>query len=135
MKLNNRGWGLHVMMIFVLILMICLVIISALINKNFKDLTTNTNSSYNYTTLENKVEEAAQKYIKQKQIIIDSGKSHTITVSKLQKEGILDTISDGEVKCTGYSIVENKNNKLIYNVYIRCGSNYKTKNYSSILDM
>ena len=87
MNLNNKGWGLQTMMIFVLILMICLVAIAAMINNTFKDVTGN--SSYNYAILEDKLKDASKKYIEKNNISINEGNNYTITVNKLQKAGYL----------------------------------------------
>ncbi|MBE6149281.1 MAG: hypothetical protein E7170_00985 [Firmicutes bacterium] len=132
MNLNNKGWGLQTMMIFVLILMICLVIIAALVNNTFKDIT---GTSYNYSILEDKLESASKKYVEKNNISVNEGSNYTITVSKLQKSGYLTELKDNEIKCTGYTIVEKEKDKLVYKPYIRCGSNYKTKNYTSVLDI
>jgi hypothetical protein len=136
MKLNNHGWGLQMMMVFVLILMICLVIVAALIDKNFKYLEDETvkSTTFDYSKLEKQVVEATQKYIDNKKIQLDNDDTYTITIKKLQNENLLDEIKDDSKKCTGYSVVENISGKLIYNAYINCGSNYKTKNYSSNFD-
>lgn len=133
MNLNNKGWGLQTMMIFVLILMICLVVIAAMINNTFKDVTGN--SSYNYAILEDKLKDASKKYIEKNNISINEGNNYTITVNKLQKAGYLKELKDNEIKCTGYTIIEKNKDKLTYKPYIRCGSNYKTKNYTSVLDI
>ncbi len=133
MNLNNKGWGLQTMMVFVLILMICLVIVAAIFNDTFKDITGD--SSYNHSILEDKLKDASKKYVEKNKISINEGNNYTITVSKLQKLGYLQELKDNEIKCTGYTIVEKEKDKLIYKPYIRCGSNYKTKNYTSVLDI
>lgn len=135
MKLNNHGWGLQVMMVFVLILMICLVIVSALVNKNFSYLIDdNESQSFDYTTLEKKVIESSKQYIKIKNIDVNDTFSYIITVKQLQEEKLLDDLRDNFSRCTGYSVVESDGKKLVYNSYIKCGSNYKTKEYNSKLD-
>ena len=35
MKLNNRGWGIQAMMVMTLILMLCLVFVGVMIQRNF----------------------------------------------------------------------------------------------------
>lgn len=132
MKLNNHGWGLQVMMIFVLILMICLVIVSALINKNFKQLVKN-DTSFDYISLEDKVVNASKKYITRNNIILNDN-TYTITLEELQNEKLIGDIRDDYSKCSGYCVVEKKSDNVIYDAYIKCGSNYKTKNYDSNLD-
>lgn len=130
MKLNNRGWGLQAMMVFVLILMICLVIVAALIDKNFNGLVKE-NNSFDYGKLENELVDAAKKYVSNKNINLEYGESHTVSLEKLQSEKLIGDIRDDYSKCKGYVTLSN-HGSLSYKSYIKCGSNYKTKGYSEI---
>lgn len=130
MKLNNKGWGIQVMMVFILILMICLVIIATLINSNFKELTnTNSSKSFDYKKLEQQMTDACEKYISIKNVQLENDDTYKITLNKLQNENLISEIRDDFSKCTGYSVIEKKNNKTFCTSYIKCGNNYKTKNY------
>ena len=123
-KLNNQGWGLHVMMLFILVLMIALVVIYILINRNFSEYV-----SYDYKKEENKVIVALKKYYKENDIEINKNEEKIVSVKKLKEEKILTNFN----KCSGYGLLKNKNDKIIYDAYIKC-DNYITDGYINYLD-
>ena len=108
--LNNRGWGLQLMMVFILILMLALVIISVLSNK--------LNKAFN------------EEYVKYEEEIVVSAKNYfelnkdleLVTIKKLIDDKYLN--NKKELNCTGYVI-----KSISYKAYIKC-DNYTTVGYS-----
>lgn len=139
-KLNNRGWGLQVMMIFVLILMIALVVIAVLVNQTFSDITGPTkdpivnpgNDDISYKDLEKELLDAVKDY---QEIHYEAssleGEMITVSLDKLQKENLIDEIEDIKTSrpCTGYGTFELKSGKIVYNAYLKC-DHYKTSGYN-----
>lgn len=144
MKLNNRGWGLQAMLAGVLVLMIALVIIAVLVNKTFGDIMPSVNDENNYdnvnqdielkySELEDKVLEAAKTYQKRYFNDISDGEIITVSIKKLQERGLINNITDikdPNISCTGYATFK-KQDDIIYNAYIKCGSNYQTVGYQN----
>jgi len=122
-KLNNRGWGLRVMMLFILVLMIALVVIYILINRNFPQYV-----NYNYQKEETKVILALKKYYKENDIKLNNNEEKIISVKKLKNSGLLENFN----KCTGYGLLK-KDGKIIYDAFIRCDG-YITDGYINYLD-
>lgn len=125
LKLNNKGWGLQTMMLFIIILMIALVVIYVMIEKNFSYL-----MGYNYQKEEIKVVEALKKYYKENDISINNEEEKIISVKKLKNEGLLENFN----KCSGYGLLKKTKNKISYNVFLRCGNEYTTDGYINYLD-
>lgn len=144
MKLNNRGWGLQAMLAGVLVLMIALVIIAVLVNKTFGDIMPSVNDENNYdnvnqdielkySELEDKVLEAAKTYQKRYYNDISDGEIITVSIKKLQERGLINNITDikdPNISCIGYATFK-KQDDIIYNAYIKCGSNYQTVGYQN----
>lgn len=123
-KLNNNGWGLQVMMLFILVLMIALVIVYIMVNRNFSDIV-----GYDYKSEETKVIVALKKYYKNNDIKINNGEEKIVSTKKLKEEKLLTDFN----KCSGYGLLKNKNGKIIYDAYIRCDK-YITDGYINYLD-
>ncbi len=148
MKLNNRGWGLQAMLAGVLVLMIALVIIAVLVNKTFDNIMpsindennyesvnqdTETDTKLKYSDLEDKVLEAAKVYQKRYYNDIPKGDAITVSIKKLQENGLIDNIADikdPNINCLGYATFE-KQDDIVYRAYIKCGSNYQTVGYQN----
>ena len=130
-KLNNRGWGLQAMMVCILILMIALVIVAVIVEKNFKNLINPINNE-SYASLEEKVVDAAKIFHKNNYQNLDD--DEVISIKALKRNDLLDDIKDikDNKSCSGYVVIR-KDDKLNYKAYIKC-SNYTTKGYSSNLD-
>lgn len=140
-KLNNRGWGLQVMMIFVLILMIALVVIAVLVNQTFSDIVGPVkdpivnpgNDDVSYKDLEKKLLNAVKKYqeIHYSDISSLDGDMITVSLDKLKKEELIGEIEDIKTSkpCSGYGTFGLKNEKLVHNAYLKC-DNYKTSGYN-----
>ena len=53
-----------------------------------------------------------------------------MSLKSLQNEGFIDILKDNKNNiCDGYAYIIGKENKVIYNAYIRCGNEYKTKGF------
>lgn len=117
MKLNNKGFGLKEMiilssiLIFVLLFMAYYIIV---LYKNFDD-----GAKGNYAILENRIKNAAIKYVDEYE------HSNIVTLNELKTAEILDFFTDkNDNNCDGYVIVED----MTFTPYIKC-PNYTTKGY------
>ena len=130
MKIDNRGFGIQSMMIAVLVLMMCLVLISAFANKVFNNISNEETNSTDYIEIEEKVEQATKKYQQKYYNNILDGDEIKVSLKSLQNEGFSDILKDNKNNiCDGYAYIIGKENKVIYNAYIRCGNEYKTKGF------
>lgn len=127
MKLNNRGWGMQAMMAIVVVLMLALVFVSMMINTKFKSDVTS--SSSQNTKLENKVITASQKYYQNHQINLKENAQYRVNLKTLMDEGLLEEITYKGISCSGYGLIIDKNGKIDYEGFIKCGTKYKTKGY------
>lgn len=125
LNLNNKGWGLQTMMLFIMVLMIALVVIYVMVQKNFSNL-----KGYNYQKEEDKVIEALKKYYKENDININSEEEKIISVKRLKNEGLLDNFD----RCSGYGLLKKDKNKISYDAFIRCDNEYTTDGYINYLD-
>ena len=122
--MNKRGFGLPTLMICILMLMICLVIIYILVEKNFSNVL-----GVNYSKYERRVVLALKKYKNNNKINLENSEQKVITVKDLKNNNLLK-----DFECTGYGIYKMKNKKITYEVYINCGSDYITDGYLRYLD-
>ena len=130
MTIDNRGFGIQSMMIAVLVLMMCLVLISAFANKVFNNISNEETNSTDYIEIEEKVEQATKKYQQEYYNNILDGDEIKVSLKSLQNEGFIDILKDNKNNiCDGYAYIIGKENKVIYNAYIRCGNEYKTKGF------
>lgn len=130
MTIDNRGFGIQSMMIAVLVLMMCLVLISAFANKVFNNISNEETNSTDYMEIEEKVEQATKKYQQEYYNNILDGDEIKVSLKSLQNEGFIDILKDNKNNiCDGYAYIIGKENKVIYNAYIRCGNEYKTKGF------
>lgn len=147
--MNNEGWGLRVMLLFVALLCIALMISIYLIQKNFsflladnpsKNINNNNNINENvivkktYSGIEKEMVASAKKYIKKVyNDNADEADFLKIKVSSMQSEGLLGTINDIKDKvivCSGYVACRKEgDNSLSYEPYLKCGDKYTTKGY------
>ena len=128
MKIDNRGFGIQSMMIAVLVLMMCLVLISAFANKVFNNISNEETNSTDYIEIEEKVEQATKKYQQKYYNNILDGDEIKVSLKSLQNEGFIDILKDNKNNiCDGYAYIIGKENKVIYNAYIRCGNELKQK--------
>lgn len=130
MTIDNRGFGIQSMMIAVLVLMMCLVLISAFANKVFNNISNEETNSTDYMEIEEKVEQATKKYQQKYYNNILDGDEIKVSLKSLQNEGFIDILKDNKNNiCDGYAYIIGKENKVICNAYIRCGNEYKTKGF------
>ncbi len=73
-----------------------------------------------YKTLENDLVEAADVYIKTKDIDIKLNESKKISMDELIEGNVIKSESKDKLKCDGYVIVKKKINKLDFSPYIKC---------------
>ena len=146
--MNNEGWGLRIMLLFVAILCIALMISIYLIQENFSfmladdpykvkekdNINENVTVKKTYSGIEKEMVASAKKYVKK--IYNDNPEEADflkIKVSSLQKEGLLGTINDikdNDIVCSGYvSCRKDEVNSLSYEAYLKCGKKYTTKGY------
>lgn len=155
-KLNNRGWGLGMMLIFIAVFVLALIIIIIQANNlgiagNMqyekisptmtptlvpKPEVTNTPtipSNESYEELERTVKNAAFSYQQQYYVSLQSGDSIYVSVRKLIEKNLLSVLVDknGNV-CSGYvQLVGGSNTSP--SVYLKCDG-YITPGYESYLD-
>lgn len=154
-KLNNRGWGLQVMLASILVLMLGLVIVAVLIQQDFgymfDPIGEDSSSSgvsrpsdeeevskpeyKTYSELENLVLEATKKYQKEYYSDILDGEKISVTIKQLINENLIDSVNDIKdgSSCTGYGLFTLKDGKITYNAYLNC-NNYQTTGYNEIYD-
>ena len=137
--MNNKGFGLPELLLFVGISLFSLIAIAIYINTNLsnkkiidkpsydtlEDLTpANIEVPKEYKELENKLKEASLKYNKQ------NNETIIISLKKLKEAKILNNLTDpfdNQISCNGYVIV----NKGKYTPYINCSGMYATKDYNT----
>lgn len=80
----------------------------------------------------NLIKNAATYYVEEKNIVVDTTKK--ITLKELQDAKMIFEIKDPKDKdgtCDGYVMVEKTSKEYKYTPYLKCGSNYESKNYKS----
>lgn len=124
MKLNKNGWGIQEMMIIVVVLMLVLVFVSMMINTKFKGV-----SSSSHIKIENEIASASKKYYEKHQLNLKLNDKYKVNLKTLMDENLLDEVTYKGISCSGYGLITNKNNKIEYSSFIKCGTKYKTKGY------
>lgn len=134
MKLNNKGWGLSVLLAFIGVFFVAIILISYLSNK-YGYGPTNTSSTNPTNTLvekyrgyETEVKEAAVKYQEEHYPNIDNGDQFYINISKLNIGSYIKS------SCTGYVKYGKTNDLFYYDPYLKCGD-YETNGYISDFDI
>lgn len=130
MKLNKNGWALDIEIFYIIIFVLCLIIaiigiirMDLLMNHNKEDF--KGTDSFNYTSLETKLKDAAEEFLNDKSVL---NSEELVTVSTLKRTEYLEEFKDGNGEaCDGY--VEAEISEVIeYKTYISC-YNYKTEGY------
>ena len=141
--MNNKGFGLPEMLVFVGVSLFILIVINIYINKNISndkiistsDNIENVNTTLvpsnvkipeEYIKLENKIKEASKKYK------INKNENIIISLNKLKKANLLVKLTDtknSNICLNGY-VIYNSDSKE-YTPYINCPGMYVTNNYSS----
>ena len=143
--MNNRGWGLQTMLLMVCVLALALIISFILLRDSFgvlfqgnsifdneKDKTSEV-SNNEYQKLEKNLENSAKRYVDAfyKDGLVENNPI-IVTVFSLVNENLLKQPVDPKNKteaCKGYVRFTLKEGKVIYEPYLKCGSNYQTKGY------
>lgn len=125
--MNNRGWGLRVMLAICLVLALALLIAAAIYNSNFNKTDGIEFKGSNTQKLESKLRRAAINYITDKKI--KKNNDFVIGSEVLIEEGFLDNLTDKtNSECTGYVLYKKSKNKT--EPFISCKGGYKTSGYS-----
>ncbi len=128
LKLDNKGWGLGVFLVFIGVFFVAIILITYVANKNgmgsgnnyyFEDNNTLLKSYKEYELI---VKERAIVYQEQNYPYIDDGDIFYININKLD---VSDKIKSD---CDGYAKIGKENGIYIYEPYLMCG-NYKTSGY------
>lgn len=140
--MNNKGFGLPEVLVFIGSSLFVLIVIAIYINNmnsNNTILTSSTSNSTNdtlvpntietpneYIKLENKIKSAAKKYK------FNKNENIIISLNKLKKANLLNKLTDPNdqnISCNGYVVYSSENKKYI--AYINCPGMYSTNNYNS----
>ena len=128
-SLNNKGWGLGSFIIFICIFMFSILLVAVLANKNGigpdseNIMKTDNELIEQYHNYEQLVKEASIRYQEENYPYISDGDSFNVNINRL------DIPNEIQKKCSGYAIVEKKEEVYIYSPYIKCG-NYSTEGYN-----
>ena len=131
MKLNNKGWGLSIFLVFIVVFFIAIIII-AHISKQYgygpveEPHITNT-LLQRYKSYETEVKESAIRYQEYNYPTMQNGDGFIVNIKNL------DIKSEITYTCTGYVKYGITSDIYYYEPYLHCG-NYKTAGYSSTLD-
>ena len=153
MKLNNHGWGMRTMIIYVCILLIFLLISNSMISTMYEDLEAELNTTKNddsqvkdeeeviisdepkidyvfYSNYEKRMEEATRTYLNNVDIYLNTC-IYMVTLEDLVAYGYIETLYDqvDGSTCIGYSnITDNEFGEYEIDSYVRC-NNYVTEGY------
>lgn len=135
--LNNKGWGMGLFILFIVGFIIFLVIASIISykmglnhgNDNFNININNSVTSYNYTSLETKLKNAAISYVSQKDLKVNAGETVTVTYEELSNVKIINSLTDNIGSCDGYVKISYNGSSFIYNPYLKCVGRYQTSGY------
>lgn len=131
-KLDNKGWGLGVFLLYLSIFLAAIILVSYIANKNNlgseSTRVNNDNQVFKrYRQYELEVESVARHYQVQNYPTINEGEDIYININRMNVDNeILD-------RCSGYVKISNNEGTYSYNPYLRCGT-YRTNGYSSSLD-
>ena len=154
--MNNKGFGLTEVIIFIVASLITLVICVIVYDRNFGNINTEgideatqiigesvkdnkkddeieedskTKENKDYKELLDKMTNSAKMYVSNNY----TGKTEQVVIklSELVNKDYMDQLldpSDAEVICSGYVIYDGENN---YTPYLKCGENYESENYNN----
>lgn len=127
MKLNKNGWGTTEMLLLSGGIILALIIAIYFISQLFGDFE-NSFSNKNYADLEVSLQDAAKKYVRDNDIIVEN--SYRISLYDLKQNGYINSFKDNnDEDCNGYVVVNNYGNiNYEYKAYILC-NDYMTNNY------
>lgn len=133
-KLNNKGWGIGIMFLFIGIFFFAILIIAVISTKYGLTDKTKSNIHNNNQTI---IETTNDKYLEYEQIIGRSAADYVNrNYSEVNNQDIMyininQLNIDQEIKqnCNGYVKVGKSNGTNYYNPYIKC-NNYQTDGYN-----
>lgn len=127
--MNNKGWGLQMMLVLTSILIIALLLVALITKIKLPFLLSNTSDEHmeQYALYLEKLEDKAEEYAASN--FQDRG-SELITISytTLKNAKYIEQLTgpSDNLECNGYVLV--KGNE--FTPYLKCGLNYKTKGYN-----
>lgn len=143
--MNNRGWGLRVMIALCSVLVAAFFIVVIIISTNFfgllkpkKTQISQIDQTRTYDSMELDMITATKKYIRKiYNNELEENDPLYIKVSSLQNEKMLSVLYDVEddgIECSGYVMVIKESRETRYEPYMKCGKNYVTQDYISRFD-
>ena len=142
MLLNKKGWGFWTFLLFLLIFIICLLFSAWGLRKlgfldeewhfvNLNDFFSGNVVSFDYSTLEKKMLDAAEDYVKGEYDGKLPAGTLNITVKTLLEKNYLDDLKDGKDRdCSGYVSVSQSEG---YSSFLKC-KRYTTSGYEKRKD-
>lgn len=153
--MNNNGWGLKVMIVWICVLGVALFISTSIaveklnlkitgnetidtsIDNNIKEEATSkvdNKTDYNkeYQKIEENMKKATNNYILDMQYTEVDANHLKLDLASLESNGYIDVVydlKDSTIKCTGYVNVGYVDDKFNYSPFLKCGENYKTKGF------
>jgi len=131
--MNKQGWGLRVELVIIILFLICLLISTIGLNK-IGLLGENDNSllekePYNYNKLEQELENAAKRYVKEFYNNNLEENKVIIKYTTLYNNGYVKKLKDKNYKeCSGYVEAVKNSSLILYFPYIKC-KEYTTNGY------
>lgn len=152
-KLNNKGWGLNIFIVFICVFVIAIIAVSIGAarmgigsKKKLDDVPVVTPTAtpeptitpitkVEHKELETTVETGARNYTISEINDMYEGETRIVTIKTLQTKQYLDSIIDDEENtCTGYVKIIKTSNEFSYATYIKCEDAYETSGYNVELD-
>lgn len=126
MKLDKNGWGTMEMLLLSGGLLLALIVAIFFISQLYGSLG-GAIGNKQYIDLENSLEEAANRYIEDKNVAVNG--EYKISYETLNSNGYITRLKDIDGNdCTGYVRITNVDSINHYAAYISC-KNYQTLNY------
>lgn len=129
--MNQGGWGLKDVMLYIVVLSFALLIAMLLYDKSFGQLFGKLDSDLDYSLMEKKMVKAAHNYTDNFYYkLLEDGDSDYVSLRILKSDGLLKA-SDGFSGCSGYVHFYVKNGRTSYVPFLKCGDDYTTDGYDT----
>ena len=126
MKLNNKGWGTLEMFLLSGALLLTLLFVVIMISSLYGSYSNSTRNK-DYFELENRLVEAAKKYVVANNIDLEYPKE--VSYNTLYNSGyITDLLDSNGHSCNGYVRISKEDIIPLYKAYIEC-RDYQTKDF------
>lgn len=142
--MNEEGWGLKDVLIFLAIVALCLLVSMVIYKKTFTQLFYGTSGGITdidretYQSVETDLEKTAHTYTDNYYYkILEDGDSGYVTIRNMQDKKLLKVVKDIEddnVICSGYVYFNKIGVVTNYDAYLKCGDNYQTEGYEASHD-